>query len=80
MIAPFRLRYQKREMTGRELLTFSFFSFLVSYFIICFDRPELHQKLEAEEVISANGLQFKQFAEDHQLWPLQVFQGQLILK
>lgn len=51
-----------------------------TYFIICPDSPEPQQKLKAEQIVGANGLQLKQFAKCYQLWPLQVFQGQLILK
>lgn len=36
--------------------------------------------MKAEQIVGANGLQLKQFAKSYQLRPLQVFQGQLILK
>lgn len=51
-----------------------------TYFIICLDSPELQQKLKAEQIVGANGLQLQQFAKCYQLRPFQVFQGQLILK
>lgn len=38
---------------------------MVSYFIIYFNRPELHHKLEAEEVVGPNGWQLQQSAEGY---------------
>lgn len=44
------------------------------------DGPELHDELEAQEVVGADGLQLQQAAQRHQLGPRQVVQRQLVLE
>lgn len=51
-----------------------------TYFIIRLDGSEPQPELKAEQVVGADGLQLKQFAKSHELRPLQVFQGQLVLE
>ena len=51
-----------------------------SYLVISADGPQLHDELEAEEVVGPDGLELQETAEGHQLGPGQVVQGQLILK
>lgn len=42
--------------------------------------PQLHDELEAQEVVGADGLQLQQAAQRHQLGAGQVVQRQLVLK
>lgn len=50
------------------------------YLVICADGPQLHDELEAEEVVGPDGLELQETAESHQLGSSQVVQSQLILK
>lgn len=50
------------------------------YLVICSDGPQLHDELEAQEVVGADGLQLQEATESHQLRPGQVVQSQLVLK
>lgn len=52
----------------------------LSHLIVGLDGAQLHHQLETQQVIGADGLQLQQFAQCHQLWPLQMLQCQLILK
>lgn len=51
-----------------------------SYLVVCTDGPQLHDELEAEEVVGPDGLELQETAESHQLRSGQVVQSQLILK
>lgn len=53
---------------------------LQTHLVIGLDVAQPQQQLEAEQVVGADGLQLQQLAQSHQLWPLQVLQGQLVLK
>lgn len=53
---------------------------LQTHLVVGLDVPQPEQQLEAEQVVGADGLQLQQFAQSHQLRPLQVLQGQLVLK
>lgn len=50
------------------------------YLIVGTDGPQLHDELEAEKVVGADGLELQETAEGHQLRPGQVVQGQLVLE
>lgn len=52
----------------------------LSHLIVGLDGAQLHHQLETQQVIGANGLKLQQFAQGHQLRPLQMLQRQLILK
>lgn len=51
-----------------------------SYLVICTDGPQLHDELEAEEVVGPHGLELQEAAESHQLRSGQVVQGELVLE
>lgn len=51
-----------------------------SYLVICTYGPQLHDKLEAEEIVGPNGLELQETAQSHQLRSGQVVQSQLILE
>lgn len=53
---------------------------LGSYLVICTDGPQLHDELEAEEVVGPDGLELQETAESHQLRSCQVVQSQLVLE
>lgn len=53
---------------------------IVFYLVICTDGSQLHDELEAEEVVGPDGLQLQETAESHQLRSGQVVQSQLVLK
>lgn len=38
-----------------------------SYLVVCTDGPQLHDELEAEEVVGPDGLELQETAESHQL-------------
>lgn len=50
------------------------------YLVVCSDGPQLHDELEAQEVVGADGLELQEATESHQLRPGQVVQSQLVLK
>lgn len=52
----------------------------LSHLVVGLDVAQLHHELEAQQVIGADGLQLQQFAQRYQLWPLQMFQRQFVLK
>lgn len=53
---------------------------IVFYLVICTDGSQLHDELEAEEVVGPDGLQLQETAESHQLRSSQVVQSQLVLE
>lgn len=50
------------------------------YLVVCSDGSQLHDELEAQEVVGADGLELQEATESHQLRPGQVVQSQLVLK
>lgn len=52
----------------------------VLYLVVCTDGPQLHDKLEAEEIVGPDGLELQEAAQSYQLRSGQVVQRQLILK
>lgn len=53
---------------------------LHTHLVVGLDAAQPQQQLEAQQVVGAQGLQLQQLAQSHQLGPLQVLQGQLILE
>lgn len=53
---------------------------LQTHLVVGLDAAQPQQQLEAQQVVGAQGLQLQQLAQGHQLRPLQVLQGQLILE
>lgn len=51
-----------------------------SHLVVRTDGPQLHDELEAEEVVCADGLELQEAAESHQLRPGEVVQRQLVLE
>lgn len=51
-----------------------------SHLVVCSDGPQLHDELEAQEVVGADGLELQEAAEGHQLRPREVVQRQLVLE
>lgn len=51
-----------------------------SYLVVRTDGPQLHDELEAQEVVCADGLELQEAAESHQLRPGEVVQRQLVLE
>lgn len=52
----------------------------VLYLVVCTDGPQLHDKLEAEEIVGPDGLELQEATQSYQLRSGQVVQRQLILK
>lgn len=50
------------------------------YLVVSTDGPQLHDELEAEEVVGPNGLKLQETTESYKLRSGQVVQRQLILK
>lgn len=50
------------------------------YLVVRFDGTQLHHELKAQQVVGADGLQFQQFTQSHQLGALQMLQCQFVLE
>ena len=66
--------------TKKERVKASSYKSTVFYLVVCTDGSQLHDELEAEEVVGPDGLQLQETAESHQLRSGQVVQRQLVLE
>lgn len=79
-LLPTTSRFNSQERKKNERKKASSYKSIVFYLVICTDGSQLHDELEAEEVVGPDGLQLQETAESHQLRSGQVVQSQLVLE